>query len=69
MIHIANIWEDVNINAQIKCIHTKTVAAVAVSEGCSVVLFCALLKMELRAISILNYSATKIHTRLVLFVF
>lgn len=55
MTHIANIWEDVNINAQIKCRHTYTVAAVAVSEGCSVVLFCALLKMKLRAISVLKY--------------
>lgn len=55
MIHIANIWEDVTISAQIKCTHTYTVAAVAVSEGCSVVLFCALLKMKLRAISVLKY--------------
>lgn len=69
MICIGNIWEDVNINAQIKCIHTYTVATVAASEGCSVVLFCALLKMKLRAISILKNSATEIHTRLVLFVF
>lgn len=49
--------------------YTYTVATVAASEGCSVVLFYALLTMKLRAISILKYSATEIHTGLVLFVF